>query len=193
MQIKNGGSEKPDSKESRKIIHEIMTELEERILHNSTIYDVEVFNKILAQYTSTDGLTVYRGDNRSFDEISSIGFSPWCLMEMQNLISLAVDFVRDPQFRKDFEAWWKYPCLRTINMKNNPFVATGTNDAHLGKYKYKIQLDQFHVYHIQSGLFIQKIGFDGDSLDTSSIIAFQIDKAEVIFGTTIPAIYISEE
>ncbi len=168
-----------------------MKDLEDKILNNLTKYDAEEFHRTLSQYPMTTGLIVYRGDNRDFKEISSKGFSPWNTMKIENLKSLVAYFVNNKQFRIDFGNWWKYPSTRTIDMKQNPFVATGTSDAHYGKFEYEIQLNQFHVYQIQSGLFTHKIGFDGDSLDTSSIIALQIDKEEVIFGTTIPPRYIS--
>ncbi len=169
-----------------------MNELEKRILQNSTLYDNIDFNIELTKYPMTTGLTVFRGDDRNADEILSKGFSPWYLMDIQNLRSLVVDLVHDGEFQKSLWTWWKYPGQRTINMKNNPFVATGTKDAHLGKYKYKIQLEQFKMYQIPTGgsLFFQKIGFNGDSLDNSSIIALQIDKDEVVFGTTVPPRYI---
>ncbi len=169
-----------------------MNDTEKIIFEKDLKLDIKDFNNKLSKAAMSNGLTIYRGDNREPHIILSEGFSPWYPLDINRMRHLAVYFVNNKDFRSLLWQWWKYPSARTINMRNNPFVATGISDSHLGNYKYKIQLEQFHMYEIQKGALLHKIGFEGDSLETSSIIAIQIDKEEIIFGTNIPPKYISD-
>lgn len=167
-----------------------MNEIEKRIFQNPYTYNPKELAECLSKKYKTVGLTVFRGDDRDDSIIKSQGFSPWNIMPKENLIGLIADLISDEKFRKVFWAWWKYPANRTINEKNNPFVSTGTECGHKGTYEYKIELNDFNMYEISKGILYFQVGFNGDNLENSSIIAIQIDMHEVIFGTNIPGKFI---
>ena len=167
-----------------------MNEIEKRIFQSPYAYNPKELSDCLSKKHKTVGLTVFRGDDRNVSIIEKQGFSPWDIMPKEILIGLIADLIADEKFRQDFWVWWKYPANRTINEKNNPFVSTGTECGHKGKYEYKIKLNDFNMYEISKGLFYFQVGFNGDKFENSSIIAIQIDKHEVIFGTNIPGQFV---
>ena len=159
----------------------------ENIIFNAPVYDRTQLASLLQGAEKKNLSDFFRGDNR--DNIRETGFSAWNTAytpeQMRRL--MAYMFV-NRQFAKDFFNWWKYPGARTLADRQIPFIATGLQDCHLGKYEYKIHFPSFTFYRIpQLGIFKMWIGFNGSSLETSDHMAIQVDASEAIFGTSIPS------
>ncbi len=169
-------------------------ELEKIVMEcNITYSPHELQYNLNTKKDSVTHLKVYRGDNRTYNEIRAVGFQPRKQLPQQNLLNLAAHFVNDKSFRDSFCAWWKYRNGFTLPQNNIPFVATGTTETHYGDNEYEINIDRFNMFNLSnSALKVQKIGFNGITLENSSIIAFQIYKDEIIFATTIPPEYIKQ-
>lgn len=169
-------------------------EIEDLVLNCNITYNPQELQ--LALNTKKDSVTqlkVYRGDNRTYNEIRFVGFQPRHQLMQQKLFNLAAHFVNDKDFRNSFCFWWKFRIGFTLSQNNIPFVATGTTETHYGDNKYEINIDRFNMFNLSnSALKVQKIGFNGITLENSSIIAFQIYKDEIIFATTIPPEYIKQ-
>lgn len=139
-------------------------------------------------------LTFYRGDNRTMDEIGRTGFmafnQTYSLEQGRNLIA---HLFTCRNFCQDFAQWWIYPAsCRTIPQNDAPFVSTGMDGGHYGKYEYKIELKKFTLYKVPSLPVVKCwVGFDGDTLADSTIMGIQVNQGEFDFIKGIPAEYIS--
>lgn len=170
-----------------------MSDLEKIIYGISPCSSIKEACEKINTNKNAKNLIVYRGDNRTYDDLKDDGFAPHYQLPCEKILNLIAILISDIKFRADFHQWLKYPCCRKISDSWHPFVSTGTHDSHLGNYDYKIDLGEVYVYEFGSGINTMQIVFNGERLENSTIIGILIDHQEIVFGTNIPKSYITSK
>ena len=151
----------------------------------------------LSVYGPTEVISnFYRGDNRKPLEIigvdgnQGVGFSAFGQLTPAKARHLISSWINQTYLtRSDFTMKWKYPTQRANLAKNSiPCVATSLTDARLGENSYKIEIPTMKFITIEAN---KRIGYDGADINSSMILALQIDDNEVIFLNHIPPQYIT--
>ena len=142
-----------------------------------------------AENIGRDKVTLYRGDTRDFQQLTSEG-GMWGrdsgAVPASHARVLVGDLVAMGETaQRDWIQAWKASTKNPLEIV--PFIATGA-EPQKGGYKYKIEAPL--VFQESRRL---SIGTDTGDLNTARVIAVRMQGGEVIFVTGIPIEFISQE